>query len=578
MTRPAPLPPQPETEPEDPASVPAAFERLRELLLGGEVRGLASARERIVALEEAQQALPERLPAALAAAGDAAQAGRLAAALSAPVSAALGNAVRTQPRVLVDGLFPVIGPLIRKSIAEALRSFVADLNGAIESSLTLRGLRWRFEAWRAGVPYAQVVLRHRLACSIDHVFLIERESGRVLWHAAAPELATLDGDAIAGMLTALGDFVQDSVGEASGGGLESVSVGEHLVWVVAGPVANLACFMRGTPPPQLRERMQQRLEDIHLHLGDPAGRDAGATVWAPGLEPGSLLSAADVALPERRTRLWPWLLLLVAGMVALGAWMVRDARWTARVAAVQARLAAHPGFMALGIDTTPWRTLTIRGMIDPDAAPLDAALAGLDLGGVAPTFALGRYVSGDDAIIAARARRLLAPPTGVELAVADGTLSLSGSALAPWVAAARERAPLIAGVTGTEFSLTELSDTAAALAALRRVADHLATLQVPFTEDAEPAAAATGVLAAVVAATHEAIALAQAAGVTLVLESVGSNDEIGGEAINTRVRAVRARWLADALAAAGIEGVEPVRSDPGTRRSAWLRIRIDEKP
>ncbi|MBN8728593.1 MAG: hypothetical protein J0H15_12950 [Xanthomonadales bacterium] len=578
MTRPAPAAPRPSLPPEDPATPPGAFERLRELLLGSEARELANARARIAALEEAQRALPERLPAALAAAPDADHAGRLAAALAAPVSAALGTAVRTQPKLLVDGLFPVIGPLIRKSIAEALRSFVADLNSAIESSLTPRGLRWRIEAWRAGVPYAQVVLRHRLACSIDHVFLIERESGRVLWHAAAPELAALDGDAIAGMLTALGEFVQDSVGKTSGGGLESASVGEHLVWVVAGPAANLACFMRGAPPPQLRERLQQRLEEIHLHLGEPGGNGPDASSWAAGLEPGGLLSAADAALPAGRARLWPWLVLILVACAALGLWVVRDVRWNARVAELQAALATHPGFLPLGIETKSWRALTIRGMIDRDAPPLEAVLARADLGKVTPKLEFGRYVSGDDAIVAARARRLLAPPAGVGIAVADGVLSVTGSAPAGWVAAARERAPLIAGVADVDFRLAERLDRAAALQALQRLAARAAELQVPFAEEAEPAADAAAVLAAIVAVAREAAALAETAGVTLVLQSVGSNDESGGEAINAQVRALRARWLADALAAEGIPGVEPVAGDPGSRRSAWLRIRIEPAP
>ena len=185
---------------------PGEFERLRELLLGEERRALDAARARIAELERTQDNLSQRLPGALEALADEASTTRVANALAAPVSQALGAAVQRNRQSLIDVLFPIIGPLIRKSIAEALRNLVADLNGAIESSFTLRGLKWRVEAWRAGVPYAQVVLKHRLAYAIDHVFLIERDSGLVLHHEAAPGLPELDKDAIAGMLTALGDF------------------------------------------------------------------------------------------------------------------------------------------------------------------------------------------------------------------------------------------------------------------------------------------------------------------------------------------------------------------------------------
>src|SRR4029450_9844231 len=89
-------------------------------------------------------------------------AARIATALAKPVTQALGAAGRENRQVIVDVLFPVIGPAIRKAIAEALRNLVADVNGAIESSFSVRGMRWRVEAWRSGVPYAQIVLKHTL--------------------------------------------------------------------------------------------------------------------------------------------------------------------------------------------------------------------------------------------------------------------------------------------------------------------------------------------------------------------------------------------------------------------------------
>jgi hypothetical protein len=148
--------------------------------------------------------------------------------------------VREQRQTVVDALFPVIGPAIRKAIAEYLRTFVEGMNSALEASLTPRGLRWRFESWRTGTPYAMVVLRHTLRFKLDHLFLIERDSGLVLDRRSAPDLPDLDSDAIAGMLTAIGEFVKDSVGREQGGALESARVGEHVLWVLEGPRANFA--------------------------------------------------------------------------------------------------------------------------------------------------------------------------------------------------------------------------------------------------------------------------------------------------------------------------------------------------
>ena len=268
-------------------------------------------------------------------------------ALAKPLANALGAAVRENRETIIDVLFPVIGPVIRKAIAEALRTLVADLNGAIESSLTPRGIAWRVEAWRSGVPYAQVVLKHRLSCRIDHVFLIERESGLVLQHEAAADLAPLDADAIAGMLTALGDFVGDSVGREAGAALESVRVGEHLVWIVPGPRANLACFVRGVPPAELRTLLEQRLEEIHAQFTDGDLRSAGNMALRHELlSPQALLRDADAATAPSQpgTARWPLLLAILLATAALGWFAASRERWNLRVDSLRAKLAAQPGF------------------------------------------------------------------------------------------------------------------------------------------------------------------------------------------------------------------------------------------
>ncbi|MBP7417216.1 MAG: hypothetical protein KA911_01345, partial [Xanthomonadales bacterium] len=116
------------------------FERLKDLLLGAEraaldahaarLADLERERQRIAVLEQARKDLPRRLPQLLERAGQE-DGPRLARALSEPVASALGGAVRKQRQAIVDALFPVIGPIIRKAIAESLRALVGDLNRAL---------------------------------------------------------------------------------------------------------------------------------------------------------------------------------------------------------------------------------------------------------------------------------------------------------------------------------------------------------------------------------------------------------------------------------------------------------------
>ena len=369
------------------------------------------------------------------------------------------------------------------------------------------------------------------------------------------------------------------MGRNSGDTLESARVGEHLVWVVEGPRANLACFMRGVPPAQLRSLLEQRLEEIHAQGLDESG-SAATAARGELLQPLALqaAAAADAAPPSPRSSRWPLLLIGCALLLALGWFAVSRERWGTRIDALRAQLVAHPGFVLTGIDAKPWRSLVVHGLLDADAEPLETIFHGADLGGVVPRADTTAYVSGADAVVARRAARLLAPPLGVQLAASRGALNLAGSAPAAWIATAHERAGWIPGVTRVDFALTPSSDAVAgARAELERVLPTFAHLQVGFADDGRPLADSAGDVEAIVRAAAHAGELARVARVELVMQSIGTTDASGSADANARLRDERARWLAQALAARGIGGIrvaaEPALAQPGTdRRGAHLRV------
>ena len=547
-----------------------AFDRLKAILFGDERGTLAALDARIAKIEAEQRELPARLPAAI----ERAQPSGIAKSLARPVTAALGSAVEQNRQLIVDVLFPVIGPAIRKAIAEALRNLVADLNGAIESSLTPRGIRWRFEAWRSGVPYAEIVLKHTLNYGIDHVFLIERDSGLVLDRESAPHLPDLDADAIAGMLTAIGAFVRDSVGRGGSGTLDAARVGEHLLWVVEGPCANLACFIHGVPPATLHAVLEQRLEAVHVALGD--GGDLADESARRSLHPDALMREARGATeaPPARSR-WPaYAIAFVA--VALAAWLLagrmRDDIW---IAEVQARLAAHAGFVTTRIERGGG-ALHVSGLLDPDAEPLDAAaIAGAGARMPLKLDTLG-YVSADDAIVARRARRLLDAPAGVEIDVRGGELVLGGHADGAWIVHAEDKAAWIPGVGRVAFNVASDADAAALRARqdIERLVGDIGFRRVLFVRDTEIADGAAAALDALASDMARVEALGEETGAAIAWTTIGSNDDPGTDSINARLRAERARWLADALVARGLRNVR-ADTDAGavaqSERAAFVR-------
>ncbi len=115
-----------------------------------------------------------------------------------------------------------------------MSGLVRSINSAVEQSLSIKGLKWRFEAWRSGVPYPQVVLKHALVYRVEQVFLIHAETGLLLEHVSARDLVVQEAELVSSMLSAIQDFVRDSFMPGEGATLRTFSVGEHTVQVEKG--------------------------------------------------------------------------------------------------------------------------------------------------------------------------------------------------------------------------------------------------------------------------------------------------------------------------------------------------------
>ncbi len=145
------------------------------------------------------------------------------------------HAVRTSARIdssnLADALYPVMGPAMRKMIANM---FTFGPDG---STKTFR---------------------------VDQVLLIERESGILLAATATDETALQDADVVSGMLDAIRLFVQDAFDTPEHDGLQDLRVGDTSVLVEWGPRAVLASVVHGVPDENYRARASATLEAIHV--------------------------------------------------------------------------------------------------------------------------------------------------------------------------------------------------------------------------------------------------------------------------------------------------------------------------
>ncbi len=523
------------------------FDRLRRLLLGKEQVELEALTERFDSWSLTPEELAEQLPDAIALRGS--QDNQLGRALAPTLEAGISEAVHRNPRQFAQAIYPVLGPAIRKAISETLGGFVDTLNRAIENSLSVRGLKWRFEAWRTGVPYGEIVLKHALVYQVEQAFLVHAESGLLLAHAATDEKKSRDPDLISGMLTAIRDFVGDSFDASREDGLRTFSVGDLTVLVETGPSAMLASVVRGQSPATLVERVNGALETIHLQLrrelADFEGDTEPFEAAMPVLE--ELLETV-VATDQPQTRslapkiAWAIAAVLLLVLVGLGV------RSSMRFSAAQEALRAEPGVILITADRG-WRRWSFEGLRDPLARDPATVVAELGFGPERIEGSWEPYMSFDPEVVLVRARRLLEPPPMAALEFTDSTIAVTGSASARWVQEALQRVRGLSGAPGLDLSGLDITVPEDLEAARMRLASQRVLFAVG---SAELSAEALVRLDAIASELGRLTELAGDLGYRIDVDIVGRTDTSGTEEANRALSQQRSLEVLQALRDRGV--------------------------
>jgi OOP family OmpA-OmpF porin len=403
-------------------------QRLRDLILGEEKDRLHKLDLRVSDLESRTSDVAEVLPAAMnRLAGDPASQPEF----EKPVVDTIRGAIQRDTQSFAEALFPVLGPAIRRAVADSLKGLVQRINVALENSLTIKGLKWRVEAARTGVPFAQIVLRHTMLYAVQEAFLIQRGSGLILASVHRDELLALDEDAVAAMLTAIQSFIQDSFGMSTDETLRSAELGERTVWVVNGPAAALACVITGTPPRSLRAELMALLETLHARFGSRFGENPERLAGNEGLT--ALMNEALRGEVDETTRsstsfkykvLWftgGVLLLLYLLFTSINAW--RDRQFTRQVGVL---FAAEPGYVLTASEMNG-EILKLSGLRDPDAVELPDLLETHQIPSHRITADFSPYQSLDTELVISRIVRRFSLGQGTALSLDDGELTVTGT-------------------------------------------------------------------------------------------------------------------------------------------------------
>jgi OOP family OmpA-OmpF porin len=327
----------------------------------------------------------------------------------------LSRAIKANQKSFIDAMIPIMGPMIRQSVANAITKFVQDVNRAMELGFSVKALKWRWLAYRTGVSFAEIVFNNTIEYQVQQVFLIDKESGLLIEHAGHEDDLLQDKEAISAMLTAIEDFVEDSMG-GDGSRLSAAKLGDRNVEVVSGAQANLAVVIKGAYTPRLVDHLSAASEQLHL---DYATELVDENKWNNNPELKTQLQALLVTKNQSDDQdpggvnFWPWLIILLL-LIGWFGWH----SWQDRLVMQQTRqqLAAVPGLVVQDI-IRDGEAFQVRALKDPLA----------DVSGLSESIALNTqpFVSLDDDILQRRAKALLNDER-LQIGINQGQVEIAG--------------------------------------------------------------------------------------------------------------------------------------------------------
>ncbi|HSV58444.1 MAG TPA: OmpA family protein [Variovorax sp.] len=548
--------------PEVAAAVPSPLQEdprmqaMRDVLMEREQAALARLTRKFDDPNEFADAVGAVLPAAFTLAAE--QDGRLGQVLAPTVERATQASIRKNPGTMVDILYPVMGPAIRKAIAETMEGTLQSLNRAIKHSLSWRGLMWRIEAWRSGSSFADVVLRHTAVYSVEHLFLVHRKTGLLLAHVAREDATSRDPQLVSAMLSAIQDFVRDSFDDESGSGalnnnarsIDSLRLGDLLLWCEEGPSAFLAAVIHGDPPPALRTRLVETLAVIHAQCRTALDDFEGDTTPFEAIDP-QLRTCLVFQTAEKHKKFSPllWLIPLVL-LGALAWWIGQRVIEQQRVDTYIASLQEQPGIVVMAAERRNGRWW-VSGLRDPLAAQPETLLAPAHLN---PARVVGRwepYQALHPAIMLKRLQASLSPPATVSWSHDAGVIRATGSAPQRWMEQARAYiTTLPAGAPIVDLSaLQDVQDPD-----YLRLRDAIQAQLIHFEFGIpRPAADQEAKVDAVAANIRELVQVARALGVPVRVTLVGHADSKGRDTTNLAISVGRAEVVRSMLRTRGVD-------------------------
>lgn len=166
------------------------------------------------------------------------------------ITAALKTEIKNSKDQVVDALYPILGKMIKKYIAQEIKALSDKINDR---------LNWR-KRFSSKFKNRTTQNQNLLHPKIQEVFLIEKESGLLKENYSNSE--TIDKEMISGMLTAIKVFVEDAFSK-KGQSLELIEYELYKIHIQSFMQYYIAVVIEGDYGLSSKNRLQNLIFDFY---------------------------------------------------------------------------------------------------------------------------------------------------------------------------------------------------------------------------------------------------------------------------------------------------------------------------
>jgi outer membrane protein OmpA-like peptidoglycan-associated protein len=295
------------------------------------------------------------------------------------VESSVEKSIANQNEKMVGALYPIVGRLVRKSVTAFLNEFLEKTNELIESSFTLKGLKWRIRAWQSGVKFSEYVASQTFVFRVEQVLLIQNEAGLLLRSVSRDQQDSADADMVSGMLTAINDFVADSFNsqtESTEQGINIVKTDDFNLVVKRGPRAMLVAAVTGNMPQSLLNKLQVTLEYIHrIYTNELLHFSGDVEIFEPVEQQLRECLITEIKPSADNTRKKPWLAWLLV-FALIGCLLVYGYVWWQqdRLMSEVKQLQEPTGVLITKVVKSGWSKVELEVLRDPSTPEIQTWL------------------------------------------------------------------------------------------------------------------------------------------------------------------------------------------------------------